>query len=107
MNYGNTSVYLKANTIIGMIQNVDTEDFENIFESPELHFEIRNLYVDDFPECFPAVASEHFDSICDTLPQHMRDLFRRSSIYISLYQALALANLLSAYVHIFSTGIRT
>ena len=104
LNYGNTSVYLKANTIIGMIQNVDTEDFENIFESPELHFEIRNLYVDDFPECFPAVASEHFDSICETLPQHMRDLFRRSSIYISLYQAVALANLLSAYVHIFSTG---
>ena len=104
LNYGNTSVHLKANSIIGMIQNVDTKDFEIIFESPELRFEIRNLYVDDFPECFPAVTSEHFVNIYETLPQHVRDLFRRSSIYISLYQAVALVNLLSAYVHIFSTG---
>ena len=96
LNYGNTSVHLKANTIIGMIQNVDTEDFENIFESPELHFEIRNLYVDDYPECFPTVAWEHFDSICETVSQHMQDLFHRSLFYISLYQAVALANLLSA-----------
>ena len=66
-----------------MIQNMETADFENIFELPELHFEIRNLYVDDFSECFPAVASEHFDSICKTLPQHMQDLFCRSLIYIS------------------------
>ena len=92
LNYGNNSVHLRANTIIGMFQNVDTVDLENIFESPELHFEIRNLYVDDFPECFPAVASEHCDSICETFPQHMLNLFRCSSIYISLYQAVALAN---------------
>ena len=104
LNYGNNSVHLRANTLIGIFQNVDTVDFENIFESPELNFEIRNLYVDDFPECFPAVASEHFDSICETFSQHMLDLFCRSSIYISLYQAVALANLISAYVHIFSTG---
>ena len=95
LNYGNTctSIHLKADNIIGMIQNVDTADFENIIKSLELHFEICNLYVDEFPECFPAVASEHFNVICETLLKHMQDLLRRFSVNISLYQAVALPNL--------------
>ena len=40
-------------------------------DSPNIKFEVRTLYVDDFPECFPALDSPHFDNICSTLPCHI------------------------------------
>ena len=76
--------------------NVATPDFRR----PE--FEIRTLYADEFRDCYPAVKSDNFVQIKQTLPEHLQDLFERSCTNITLYQSVKLANLLSEFAFIFS-----
>ena len=104
LNYSDHNIELKCDTVIGLLQNVISSGMKNTSDSSNIKVEVRTLYVDDFPECFPAVDSPHFDNICNTLPCHIQDLFRRSSVYISLYQSVKLANLLTTFAVTFSTG---
>ena len=92
VNHSDRTVTLSGGFVLGVVSdvvnsNVATPDFRR----PE--FEIRTLYVDEFQDCYPAVKSDNFLKIKQTLPEHLQDLFERSCTNITLYQLVKLANL--------------
>ena len=101
VNHSDRTVTLSGGFVLGVVSdvvnsNVATPDFRR----PE--FEIRTLYADEFQDCYPAVKSDNFLKIKQTLPEHLQDLFERSCTNITLYQSVKLANLLSEFAFIFS-----
>ena len=101
VNHSDRTVTLSGGFVLGVVSdvvnsNVATPDFRR----PE--FEIRTLYADEFRDCYPAVKSDNFLKIKQTLPEHLQDLFERSCTNITLYQSVKLANLLSEFAFIFS-----
>lgn len=101
LNNTNKTVTLKGGSVLGVVSDVKEHDLHNEnFERPI--FEIRTLYADEFRDCYPANKSENFCKIKETLPAHIQDLFVRSCTRITLYQAVALANLLGEFATIFS-----
>ena len=97
----NKTVTLKRGSVLGVLADVaDSNVMSPDFKRPD--FEIRTLYADEFRDCYPAVKSENFTKIQQTLPDHLQDLFKRSCTHITLYQSVKLANLLGEFATIFS-----
>ena len=100
-NNTNKTVTLKHCSVLGVLADVaDSYVVFSYFKRPD--FEIRTLYADEFRDCYPAVKSENFTKIQQTLPDHLQDLFKRSCTHITLYQSVKLANLLGEFATIFS-----
>ena len=100
-NNTNKTVTLKRGSVLGVLADVaDSNVVSPDFKRPD--FEIRTLYADEFRDCYPAVKSENFTKIQQTLPDHLQDLFKRSCTHITLYQSVKLANLLGEFATIFS-----
>ena len=99
-NNTNKTVTLKRGSVLGVLADVaDSNVVSPDFKRPD--FEIRTLYADEFRDCYPAVKSENFTKIQQTLPDHLQDLFKRSCKHITLYQSVKLANLLGEFATIF------
>ena len=100
--FNNTNkTVLKRGSVIGVLDNVADSNFVSPdFKRPD--FEIRTLYADEFRNCYPAIKSENFTKIQQTLPDHLQDLFKRSCTHTTLYQSVKLANLLGEFATIFS-----
>ena len=63
---------------------------------------VRNISGLCCEDHFPAVDSQQFPEIVTMLPEHLRDLFVRSSTQITLHQSLLLADLLLEFSFIFA-----
>ena len=99
-NNTNKTVTLKRSSVLGVLADVaDSNVVSPDFTRPD--FEIRTLYADEFRDCYPAVKSENFTKIQQTLPDHLQDLFTRSCTHITLYQSVKLANLFGEFATIF------
>ena len=95
-NNTNKTVTLKRCSVLGVLANVaDSNVVSQDFKWPD--FEIRTLYADEFRDCYPAVKSENFTKIQQTLPDQLLNLFERSCTHITLYQSVKLANLLGQF----------
>jgi hypothetical protein len=70
----------------------------------ELVVTVRKFKISEFINSFPAKTSSQFQLICDSLPEHIRDLFTRSSFSISLHQSIHLAELMLEFCKLFLTG---
>ena len=93
VNHSDRTVTLSGGSVLGVVldvvkNNVATADFWR----PE--FEICTLFADEFRNCYPAVKSDNFFMIKQTLLEHLQDLFERSCTNITLYQSVKLVNLL-------------
>ena len=100
-NNTNKTVTLKRGSVLGVLADVaDSNVVSPDFKLPD--FEIRTLYADEFRDCYPAIKSENFTKIQQTLPDHLQDLLKRSCTHITLYQSVKLANLLGEFATIFS-----
>ena len=101
VNHSDRTVTLSGGFVLGVVSDVVNSNVASPdFRRPE--FEIRTLYADEFRDCYPAVKSDNFLKIKQTLPEHLQDLFERSCTNITLYQSVKLANLLSEFAFIFS-----
>ena len=52
--------------------------------------------------CFLASKSPDFKSIIDMIPEHLQDLFKRSSTQLLFFQCLEVVYLLIGFAHVFS-----
>jgi transposase InsO family protein len=97
-------VTLSNDLSLGVVTNSDEYVEKPLSKTEMPDLEIRKLTVANFSDSFPATESEHFTSLCDSLPSHLTDLFKRSSQNITLHHSVDLLNLLVEFQSIFSTG---
>ena len=86
-----------------MTSEVDDPDVK-IKQEPENvpEIKIRHISVSNSTNTFPAIKSRAFHTVSGSLPEHVRDLYYRSSKNINFMESLELANLLAEYASTFS-----
>ena len=104
INDNDHHVTLKSGYNLGVIIDTYESDIDSAEIVPEPILEIKRLNAELFPDSFPADESPHFSTVCDSVADHVRNLFKRSASHITLYQSVDLANLLNKFSHTFSTG---
>ena len=74
LNNTGQTVTLRSEFILGVLSDVAECDISlPDFQCPQ--FEVRTLYPHQFRDCFPAVRSDSFSKIQETLPSHCKICF--------------------------------
>ena len=105
LNFTDQATKLQKGDVLGVTcESGNPEDLEVPEEQREkIPIVIRNINVSESTNTFPAIKSRAFHKVSGSLPEHLRDLFYRSSKHISFVQSLELANLLAEFATTFST----
>ena len=102
LNFGDQPLTISKGEVLGAASEAMEPESINRESSAQVEKVIRRIKVRDADNTFPAVQSKLFAQVSESLPEHLRDLFFRSSKKISFIQALELANLLSEFQDCFS-----
>ena len=78
------------------------EEMDEVIPEKEDTFKIRNVKTNTTESL--ATDAKNIDDIMETLPEHLRDMFKRSCGNISFQQALILASVLNEFSDVFATG---
>ena len=81
-----------------------SETLHDLFgvENVEININGTNFDTSHISNTVPATKSESFEKVVEAMPEHLRDLFKRSSANIDFFQSLKVAKLLSDFEDVFS-----